>query len=210
MSHSSKWANTYKDDIHHQTDTVIRYAREDSAIVEKAKRIRRLSDKLINVLTDNPSLSTQAVNEWNVTTWREWYEELARVTSELKAATAADETLLENSVWFLCRTIDDLLFWMEYPERNESTETTVEGVEVVYSQRLVGNRIDDPSSPMTAREIAVYVWGRTDDAGRKLAREWMQSGKLPANLADGLKDHYVVSQSALEIQKEIASKVSDG
>jgi hypothetical protein len=47
---------------------MIRYAGKDSAIGEKAKRTRRLSGNLVNVLTENPSLSAKAVNEWNVTT----------------------------------------------------------------------------------------------------------------------------------------------
>ena len=79
-----------------------------------------------------------------------------------------------------------------------------------YSPKLVGNKIEDPSSPLSARDIAVYLWGQSDDAGRKRAREWMQTGMLPANLADGIKDRYVVSKSALELQKEIASRVSNG
>lgn len=160
MSHSSEWANAYKDDIHHQSDTVIRYAGEDSAIVELTKRIRRLSDKLINVLTDNPSLSTQAVNEWNVSTWREWYEELARVTQELKAATAADETLLENSVWFLCRTLDDLLFWMEYPDRNESPDATVE-------VEAVGVKAVDPPKKVSLDEQALALFVVHHDWSKK-------------------------------------------
>jgi len=79
-----------------------------------------------------------------------------------------------------------------------------------YSSILIGNKLDDPSSPLTAAQIAKLVWGRADDASRKKAREWMKAGKLPANRADGLKDHYVVSKSALDLLIQAERQSSDG
>ena len=68
-----------------------------------------------------------------------------------------------------------------------------------YASELVGNKIEDPTNPLTAAQIARLIWGKDNDAGRKRAREWMRKGVLPANLADNIKNHYVVSRSALDL-----------
>lgn len=72
-----------------------------------------------------------------------------------------------------------------------------------YSGLLVGNRVDDPTPPMTAAQIAKAIWGKdcTGDNGRaarQKAVEWMKRGKLPANIAERPKHHYIVSKNALE------------
>lgn len=74
-----------------------------------------------------------------------------------------------------------------------------------YCSKLVGNKIDDPTGPMSALQIAKTLWPDGYDwdkagqsrAARKRAVAWMTKGKLPANLANGLNDHYVVSASQL-------------
>jgi hypothetical protein len=78
-----------------------------------------------------------------------------------------------------------------------------------YSSDLVGNQIDDPSPPLTAAQIAQYIWRESGDSAKKRARDWMKAGKLPANHADHPPHHYIVSVSALERLAEMERGMRD-
>ena len=71
--------------------------------------------------------------------------------------------------------------------------------QATYSSELVGNKIDDPTDPLTAAQIATILWGKAGEAEKTKALRWMKKGKLSANLADSLKDHYCVSKSQLAL-----------
>lgn len=71
--------------------------------------------------------------------------------------------------------------------------------QATYSRELLGNKIDDPTGPLTAAQIATILWGKAGEAEKTKALRWMKNEKLPATLADGLKDHYRVSKSQLEL-----------
>ena len=78
-----------------------------------------------------------------------------------------------------------------------------------YSINLVGNMIDDPTGPLSAKQIAKIIWGKDDEAARKRAREWMQNGKLPANKANKPADHYIVSKATLNLLRKAEHPTSD-
>lgn len=87
-------------------------------------------------------------------------------------------------------------------------ERAKSGADDVYSKRLVGNRIPDPTPPLSIRQIAVYIRDaepsdqKAMKAAKQLALEWMKLGRLPANRVTG-KGMYVVSESALERLRKV-------
>jgi hypothetical protein len=84
---------------------------------------------------------------------------------------------------------------------------------LMYNEDLVGNHVNNPTSPLSAYELSIAIFGLTPKnaegevednsecndrtARRALIRDWMRKAKLPARIADSPRDHYIVDGTQL-------------